>query len=28
LPFTEALGNTIAGQPFTMTFVDDREQTP
>ena len=28
LPFTEALGNTVAGQPFTMTFVDDREQTP
>jgi hypothetical protein len=28
LPFTEALGNTLAGQPLTMTFVDDREQTP
>jgi hypothetical protein len=28
LPFTEALGNTIAGQPLTMTFVDDRQQTP
>src|SRR6476659_3477148 len=28
LPFTEALGNTVAGQPFTMTFVDDREQPP
>ena len=28
LPFTEALGNTVAGQPFTMTFVDDREQNP
>ena len=28
LPFTEALGNTVAGQPFTMTFVDDREQRP
>jgi hypothetical protein len=28
LPFTEALGNTIAGQPFTMTFVDDRQQAP
>ena len=28
LPFTEALGNTVAGQPFTVTFVDDREQTP
>ena len=25
LPFTEALGNTLAGQPLTMTFVDDRE---
>jgi hypothetical protein len=28
LPFTEALGNAIAGQPFTMTLVDDREQPP
>jgi hypothetical protein len=28
LPFTEALGNIVAGQPFTMTFVDDREQNP
>ena len=28
LPFTEALGNAIAGQPLTMTFVDDREQPP
>jgi hypothetical protein len=28
LPFTEALGNTLAGQPLTMTFVDDREQPP
>jgi hypothetical protein len=28
LPFTEALGKTVAGQPFTITFVDDREQTP
>jgi hypothetical protein len=28
LPFTEALGNTVAGQPFTMTFVEDREQPP
>jgi len=28
LPFTEALGNTVAGQPLTMTFVDDREQPP
>jgi hypothetical protein len=27
LPFTEALGNTLAGQPLTMTFVDDRKQT-
>src|SRR5262249_61914138 len=25
LPFTEAFGSTVAGQPFTMTFVDDRE---
>jgi len=25
LPFTEALGNTVAGQPFTMAFVDDRD---
>jgi len=24
LPFTEAFGSTVAGQPFTMTFVDDR----
>src|ERR671934_1282034 len=24
LPFTEALGSILAGQPFTMTFVDDR----
>jgi hypothetical protein len=28
LPFTEALGNLVAGQPFTMTFTDDREQNP
>jgi hypothetical protein len=28
LPFTEALGSTLAGQPLTMTFVDDRQQTP
>src|SRR6516225_9606244 len=28
LPFTEALGNAVAGQPLTMTFVDDREQPP
>ena len=28
LPFTEAFGNAVAGQPFTMTFVDDREQPP
>jgi hypothetical protein len=28
LPFTEALGDTIAGKPFTMIFVDNREQTP
>jgi hypothetical protein len=28
LPFTEAFGNAVAGQPFTMTFVDDREQLP
>ena len=27
LPFTEALGNTLAGQPLTITFVDDRKQT-
>ena len=26
LPFTEALGNAVAGQPFTMTLVDVREQ--
>jgi hypothetical protein len=28
LPFTEALGSAVAGQPFTMTLVDDREQLP
>ena len=28
LPFTEAFGNAVAGQPFTMTFIDDREQPP
>ena len=28
LPFTEALGNTLTGQPLTMTFVDNREQPP
>jgi hypothetical protein len=28
LPFTEALGNAVAGQPVTMTLVDDREQHP
>ena len=28
LPFTKALGNTIAGQPLTMIFVDDREPAP
>jgi hypothetical protein len=28
LPFTQALGSTVAGQPFTMTFVDDREHPP
>jgi hypothetical protein len=27
LRFTEALGNTLAGQPLTMTLVDDRKQT-
>jgi hypothetical protein len=25
LPFTEAFGNNMAGQPITMRFVDDRE---
>jgi hypothetical protein len=28
LPFTEALGNAVAGQPLTMILVDDREQPP
>jgi hypothetical protein len=28
LPFTEALGNGLAGQPLTMIFVDDRERPP
>ena len=28
LPFTEALGNAVAGKPVTMTLVDDREQPP
>ena len=28
LPFTQAFGNAVAGQPFTMTFIDDREQPP
>ena len=26
LPFTEAFGNGMAGQPFTMRLVDDRER--
>ena len=26
LPFTEAFGNNMAGQPITMSFVDDRER--
>jgi hypothetical protein len=26
LPFTEALGNAVAGQAVTMTLVDDRDQ--
>jgi hypothetical protein len=25
LPFTEALGNAIAGRPFTMRLIDDRK---
>jgi hypothetical protein len=25
LPFTEALGNAVAGRPFTMRFRDDRK---
>jgi hypothetical protein len=28
LPFTEALGNAVAGQPLRMTFIGDREQPP
>jgi len=28
LPFAEAFGNGMAGQPFTMRFVDDRERPP
>jgi len=28
LPFAEAFGNAVAGQPLTMTFIDDREQPP
>ena len=28
LRFTEALGRAVAGQPLTMTFVDDRERLP
>jgi hypothetical protein len=28
LPFTEALGNALAGAPLTMRFVDDRERPP
>ena len=28
LSFTEALGNAVAGQPLTMIFIDDREQSP
>jgi hypothetical protein len=26
LPFTEAFGNGMAGQPFTIRFVDDRKR--
>jgi hypothetical protein len=25
LPFTEALGNAVAGRPFTMRFIDSRK---
>jgi hypothetical protein len=25
LPFTEALGNAVAGRPFTIRFIDDRK---
>jgi hypothetical protein len=28
LPFTVAFGNGMAGEPFTMRFVDDRERPP
>jgi len=28
LPFTEAFGSTVAGKPFTMTFVEGRERPP
>ena len=28
LPFTEVFGNGMAGEPFTMRFVDDRERSP
>src|SRR5262245_43552100 len=28
LPFTEAFGSRMAGQPLTMRFVDDRERPP
>jgi hypothetical protein len=28
LPFTDALGNALAGAPLTMRFVDDRERPP
>ena len=28
LPFTEALGNAVAGQPHTKTYKEEREQPP
>ena len=28
LPFTEAFGDGMAGEPFTMRFIDDRERPP
>jgi|SRR5215468_9355205 hypothetical protein len=28
LPFTEAFGNGIAGEPLAMRFVDDRKRSP
>src|SRR5882757_1880805 len=28
LPFTEAFGNGMAGEPLAMRFVDDRERPP